>query len=62
MIQCRIEEQAKKLHAIDWCCEETLDRDEVDGVCVCIDLINLERADTVLFIIDMCTALNALPV
>jgi hypothetical protein len=29
---------------------------------VCVDLIDLERADTPLFIIDVCTALNALPV
>ena len=29
---------------------------------VCVDLINQERANTALFIIDMCTALNALPV
>ena len=29
---------------------------------VCEDLINLERADAALFIIDVCTALNALPV
>ena len=29
---------------------------------VCEDLINLERADATLFIIDECTALNALAV
>ena len=29
---------------------------------VCDDLIDLERADVALFIIDVCTALNALPV
>ena len=40
--------------------EETLNRAET--VCVCVDLINLERADVALFIIDACTALNALPV
>ena len=32
------------------------------GERVCEDLINLERADAALFIIDVCTALNALPV
>lgn len=31
--------------------------------CVCINLIELERADTALFIIEMCVySLNALPV
>ena len=32
------------------------------GGVMCADLINLERADVALFIIDACTALNALPV
>jgi hypothetical protein len=29
---------------------------------VCVDLINLERADAALYIIYVCTAINALPV
>ena len=37
------------------CCEETLNGVVERGVCV--DLIDLERADTALFIIHTCTAL-----
>jgi len=42
------------------CCEETFDGTEC--VCVCVDLIDLERADAELYIIDVYIALNALPV